>query len=148
MDTIFSHRPIAGVSVGAFNTGSQLFVAFAVVNDGSSRNGIYWEDRIDSFSRATARAIINGRISAAQNGDEVPFTLSFDTDMTARQFIAGFRKGFKPTPDETDDFLTDAVSFGEGDGEIEVRYRPFADFLVGKMTTLAEEVIANASASV
>ena len=148
MDTIFTHRPLAGVSAGAFSTGSRLFVAFSFVNDGSSRNGIFWDDRQDTFSRSTARAIINGRLSAAQAGDKVPMTFSFETDMTSRQFIAAFRQTFKPTPDETDDFLSAVASLEDGEDEIEVRFRPFAEALVDKMAVLAEEVVANASASV
>jgi len=151
METIFSHRSLAGVSVGARNVDGTLYVAFALVNDGSSRNGIFWQDRRDTFCRATARLIINGRINnAIANGapDDSFMILSFETDMTARQFIAAFRPGFKPTPDETDNFLIETAEFGEGEEAVEVRYRAQALDIVQRLIALSMEVVANASARV
>lgn len=150
MDTIFTHRPIAGVSVGAVNVGTQLFVAFAVVNSGDSRNGNYWEGQEDTFSRVTARAIINGRITGAQaSGNGNGMSMVLETEMTARQFIAGFRQTFKTDPEENDDFLMNVMEMGlTPESQVEVRFRPTAEELVERLRTLTEEVVANASASV
>lgn len=152
MNTIFTHRPRAGVSVGARNVDGILFVAFALVNDGTSRNGIFWQDRRDTFCRGTARAIINGRIDdAIANGvsSDSDMVLTFLTDMTAHQFIAGFRQTFKPTPDETDDYLNLTLTFGKTEeNEVDVRYRLTANEIIERLTTLATEVTANAGASV
>lgn len=152
METIYSHRPRAGVSVGARNVNGTLYVAFALVNDGSSRNGIFWQDRRDTFCRTTARSIINGRIDHAvcvENAAQVdhPFVLSFETNMTPRQFMAEFRQGFKPTPDETDTVLNMVVPPSENDYAVEARYRMTADAITETITNLATEV-ANAGASV
>lgn len=110
-NTIFSHRPIAGISVGARKVDGMLYVAFALVNDGTSSNGVFWQDRRDQFSRAVARQIINGRLDYAIDKENVieannPYILSFETDMSARQFMAAFRKTFKPVPDESDEVFT------------------------------------------
>ena len=149
MDTIFTHRPIAGVSVGARTVDNALVVAFALVNNGYSRNGNHWEECEDTFSRATARAIINGRISASAVGNESTLTMVLETEMTARQFIAGFRQTFKPDPEENDDFLVSTMEMGiREDEQIEVRFRPTAEELLERLRTLTEEVVANASASV
>lgn len=146
MDTVFSHRPLAGVSVGAFNDNGRLYVGFSIVNDGTSRNGLFWRDRKDTFSRATARSIINGRIASAVAGNTVPLTLVFETPVTSRQFIAALRETFKPTTDETDDFLSDQIQFPEF--EIEIRTRPLASEIADRLTALANEIVANAGTRV
>lgn len=134
-DIAYSHRPTAGISVGAFSNGSQLFVAFALTNNGLSRNGLFWKDRQDAFSRAIARSILNGRI---ENGD----TIMFKTDMSARQFMAEFRKLFKPTVDESDD----TFSFVEPFGGIEIRSRMLAKQIRAKLVSMVEQVVkSNAS---
>ena len=167
---VFSHRPVAGVSVGALSENGRLFVAFAIVNDGVSRNGIHHPDRQDQFSRATARAIISSRINTMSTREGMQFVaenpggplrqqlpeptrfgLVFETDMTDRQFMAEFRQSFKPTLDESDEFLFEIIHFGiiEEDNEpVEVRMRPFVVDIAGRLEVLATEVIANASASV
>jgi len=146
----FSHRPRAGVSVGAFSTGDRLIVAFAIVNDGTGRSGLFHPDRQDNFSRSTARAIITGRIQdAVQNGvdSESEMVMSFITDTTAQQFISSFRPEFKPTVDETDDVLEDTIQFGNGEDTIETRQRPRAINIVARLRALSERVV-NASISV
>jgi len=143
-DTIYSHRPAAGVSVGARDIDGRLFVAFSLVNDGTSRNGFMHEDRRDTFCRSTARSILNGRIDSLIAGDETKLAMSFETPMTSRQFIAALRETFKPTPDETDNFLSDTDQFGG----VDVRYRTFAREIVARLETLTNEVVANASVGV
>ena len=157
---IFSHRPLAGVSVGAFSENGMLYVAFSLVNDGTSRNAILHPERRDTFSRPIARNIIRGRIETMRepsqnfvsNGSgalvEQPsttdFGVVFETPMSARQFISRFRETFKPDAEENDDFL---ISTGDFAG-VEVRYRPTADEILDRIMNLANEVVANASASV
>ena len=157
---IFSHRPKAGVSAGAFNEEGKLFVAFAFTNDGFSCNGIKHADRLDSFSRAVARAIITGRIEnlrtpsgqfVADPGSsvfreqptETAFGLVFETDMPARVFMARFRETFKPTVDESDDFMSIVIDF-EG---VETRGTLMASEKFDRVNTLANEVVTNASVS-
>ena len=144
METIFSHRPLAGVSVGACNSdsGDTLFIAFALVNDGTSRSNLYEAERQDNFCRNTARNIIRTRLESLLSGNDAVMTLTLDTSMSARDFMKSFRETFKPTVDETDDFLND---IGEFSG-VEVRYR--ASDIVVRVTQAVHEVIANASASV
>jgi len=144
MDTIFSHRPLAGVSVGACNVGDVLVVAFALVNDGTSRNNFYHADREDHFCRATARAIINGRLGAAVDGNAGSLTFSFETSLGSRDFMKAFRESFKPTVDESDEFLSEVGEFAG----IEVRTRPLATDMVDRLTQTVHGVIANASTSV
>jgi len=168
-NVIFSHRPVAGVSVGAFAENGRLFVAFAFTNDGISRNGLMHEDHRDIFSRSRARKIIEGRINKMRTPSgqftkfgesptgravlrEQPtptrFGVVLDTNMSAHEFMAGFRETFKPTPDEGDDFMSNVINFGEAYGDMEVRSRPSIDDMEGRLLALASEVIANASASV
>ena len=143
METIFTHRPLAGVSVGARNVAGTLFVAFSLVNDGTSRNGVMWGDRRDRFCRRTARAVLNGRLDGAvENGiaEDNNLILAFESDISARKFIASFRETFKPVPDETDDFLSSTVQFGEGEFAVDLRFRPYANEIVERLTELANEV--------
>lgn len=152
METVFSHRPLAGISVGARSHNGRLYVAFALVNDGTSSNGVFWKERRDNFSRPIARRIINGRIDAAIEerdsnlGSVDIFTpLEFDTDMTARQFIRDLRPLFKPSHDESDD-----VFCGHGFGLLEnipIRYRLEAKGIVNKLRALIKEA-ANVSADI
>ena len=150
MNYIYSHRPQAGVSVGAFGSNGTLYVAFSLVNDGTSCQGNYWPEREDIFSRAVARQIIQGRIEHAISVENVdnPFVLSFETNMTAREFMADFRQTFKPTADETDDFLENSIQYESGEDSIDIRFRPAADQILERLTELATEVVANASARV
>jgi hypothetical protein len=147
-ETVYSHRPAAGVSVAAKNANSRLIVAFALVNDGTSRNGVFWSDRHDAFSRPTARQILNGRIEAAQNapGIDVPMTVVFETDLSARKFMAAFRGVFKPTLDETDEVFSIVEDWGIGD--LRFRYRERAENILEKLFTMANEVVADASARI
>jgi hypothetical protein len=163
-NTVFTHRPKAGVSVGARNVNGVLYVAFALTNDGTSSNGIFWKERRDTFSRATARMIINGRIDHAvsvENVTEVdsPLVLSFETDVTAHQFIMAFRQTFKPTTDETDDFLSFLTSDLSDDEQETIRqlveglepvarFRPTANMIVSRLTHLVNEIINHESASI
>jgi len=143
MDTIFSHRPLAGVSVGAYSTNGTLFVAFALVNDGISRRGFFHEDHEDSFSRKEARSHVNSRIRSALNGNSNrPLVMSFETDMNDRDFMKVFRQTFKPTVDESDDFLSEIGQFAG----VEVRTR--ADDIVERLTQAVNGVIVNASTSI
>ena len=158
-DLVFSHRPLAGVSVGALSENGRLFVAFALVNDGTSRNGIYHDDREDSFSRARARAILESRINTmrtpsgmfvaesiggtmVEEATPVRFGMSFETPMTSREFMRTFRDTFKPTVDETDEFLVITCEYGfEDQDKIELRIRPQAKQIVSRLETLVQEVI-------
>lgn len=138
-NTIFSHRPAAGVSVGARNVDNQLVIAFALVNDGTSRNGFMHEDRADTFCRKTARSIVEGRINnALEGGTPGNMVVVFSTEMTAQQFMSAFRPTFKPDHDESDSFLADIMDFGG----VEVRYRPEAREIVRRVIELANDVVA------
>ncbi len=166
---IFSHRPIAGVSVGAFTENGRLFVAFSFTNDGISRNGLMHKDRLDIFSRSKARKIIEGRINKMRipsgqftkfgegpNGRSVlleqptptRFGIVFDTSMSAQAFMSAFRETFKPTPDESDEFMSLVVSFTCSINHTEestvARSRPSIADMEGRLTDLAGKVIANA----
>jgi hypothetical protein len=143
MNTIFSHRPLAGVSVGAYSVDGTLYVAFALVNDGISRKGFLHEDHVDSFVRKEARSVINSRIRSVIKGNhQRPLVMSFDTEMTGHEFMKDFREVFKPTVDETDDFLSEVGNFAG----VEVRTR--ADNIVERITQAVNGVIVNASTSV
>jgi 5-carboxymethyl-2-hydroxymuconate isomerase len=147
-DTIYTHRPIAGVSVGARSHNGRLYIAFSLVNDGFSRNGKFWQDRRDNFSREIARSIINGRIDRMINDvhdTELQMGIFLQTDMTARRFISLFREIFKPDTNENDNFLVNTLDFGNG---LDLRSRPQACQIVDRLTDLANEVIANESANV
>ena len=140
MNTIFSHRPLAGVSVGAYNVDGTLYVAFSLANDGISRKGFLHEDHVDCFVRKKARDLINSRIiSVIKGNSRRPFVMSFDTDITSHEFMKSFREVFKPTVDESDNFLSEVSEFAG----VEVRTR--ADDIVERLTTAVNEVIANAS---
>jgi len=138
-EVIFSHRPRTGISVGASSDGSRLTVALSLVNDGTSRNGIVWADRIDSFSRSVARSIIEGRIADVRGGSSSDFVVTFETDMTARAFMAEFRRRFKPCVNETDATFVDTVDFGEG---LNIQHRMTADNMVNTTMAIANEVVA------
>lgn len=100
---LFSHRPQAGVSVGVTEHEGQLYLAAALTNDGSSRNGLVHSDRIDSFSREMARKIIVGRLELAIAGNLHPkFAIRLSTTIPAKEFLYAFRLLFKPDPHETD----------------------------------------------
>jgi hypothetical protein len=143
-NVIFSHRPNAGVSVGAYSDGTKLYVAVALVNDGTSRKGLFHADRRDSFSRKGARLRIAGRITKMIEAGTCASGITFDTTMPAHKFMGEFRELFKPTPDESDNVLTALGGFGG----VEVHHRPSADTLFDTVMILANKVIANESASV
>lgn len=140
-EIVYSHRPAAGISVAATNDGSRLLVAFAMVNDGTSRNGVIWKERRDSFSRIKARQILNGRLEAARVAlGDVPMTIIFDdTNLSARSFMAALRTVFKPTADESDTTFSDVDVF---DGR-EFRYRDRAENIFRKAVEFANGVVAD-----
>lgn len=142
-EVIFSHRPVAGISVGASSDGSRLTVALALVNDGTSRNGIVWADRMDNFSRSVARSIIEGRIADARSGGSSDFVVTFETEMSARAFMAEFRRSFKPCINETDVTFVDIVDFGDN---ISIQHRMTADNIVNTTMAIANEVVAGVNA--
>lgn len=145
-EIIYSHRPAAGVSVAATNDGQRLLVAFSLVNDGTSRNGLLWPERRDAFSRMTARQILNGRLQRAAKSPvgTVPMTVTFDTDIDARRFMAEFRRVFKPTPDESDATFALVEDFGG----VEIRYRNEASQILESVYHMANGVVADASARI
>jgi len=151
-EIIFSHRPAAGVSVAATNRGSRLFVAIALVNDGTSLNGVMWPERRDSFSRTTARQILTGRIEraaaahelafvrvVARDDEQVPMTFVFENGPEARRFIARLRPVFKPDAQEGDLTFSD-IEVSNG---VQVRYRMFAATIFEKTATMINEVVAD-----
>jgi len=145
-EVIYSHRPEAGVSVGAHSTGAKLFVAIAIVNDGTSRNGNYWEESHDTFSRKGARLRICGRIEKMIGGKNIREGIVFDTDITAHSFMNNFRELFKPTVDESDDAMAAVESLNiEGHDPMPVRWRPAADELFNRVANMANEVVATAN---
>jgi len=117
-DLAFTHRPLTGVSVGAYNANGVLYVAAAFTNDGTSRNGNYHEEHNDVFSRAISRRIIAGRITFSQK-IATRFVFEVETDMTGPDFMRAFRQSFKPELDETDNVLHDA--FVQGGTEYRAR---------------------------
>lgn len=138
-NTVFSHRPLAGVSIAATSSGGKLYFAIALANDGTSRNQIFHRERRDSFSRPVARNILRGRLENLKNGGHDYMGVTFDTNMNTRDFMARVRKHFKPTPDESDSFLCETEErFG-----MEWRYRPSAAKIVEKIMHVANEVVAN-----
>lgn len=141
----YTHRPLAGVSVGALNPdGETLLVAFSLVNDGSSSNGVFWAENRDTFSRKVAHQIIGNRLcelSGLNDNECAPMGLRLKTNMGGRQFIELFRRVFKPTEDETDTYLCHIVpSLG---GQSEIRYRMAAKAIVEKLTDLAYQTVNN-----
>lgn len=145
-ETIYSHRPAAGVSVAATNDGQRLLVAFSLVNDGTSRNGVLWPNRRDAFSRPTARQILNGRLQRAITAPvgTVPMTIVFENGIDARRFMAEFRRVFKPTPDESDAVFSSTEEFGD----VEFRYRRRAEEILESIYNMANGVVADASARI
>lgn len=145
-EIIYSHRPAAGVSVAATNDGQRLLVAFSLVNDGTSRNGVLWPERRDAFSRPTARAILNGRLERARRAQAgtVPMTVVFDNGIEARRFMAEFRRTFKPTPDESDATFASV----EEEGGVEVRFRERAENILESIYNMANEVVADAGSRI
>ena len=142
---VFSHRPAAGVSVGAYSDGTTLFVTVALVNDGTSKKGIFHEDRRDQFSHKEARSIIRERLSdMVFSGKQIAEGVVFVTSMSSREFMNQFRERFKPTPDESDEVLSSSDEFGD----VGVRYRLTADEIFNRVMNMANEVVADASARV
>ena len=99
---LFSHRPKLGVSVGVTAHNGQLFLAASFTNDGTSRNGVLHEDRIDRFSRDMARKIVTGRLEQAIAGNKPSFAIVLSTNLSAKEFMHSFRESFKPDPYEED----------------------------------------------
>jgi hypothetical protein len=146
----FTHRPVAGVSVGAYSTGTQLIVAFAIANNGVSRNGHFNPERSDKFSRRKARQILNGRFAAVLEGRDVPMTLTFDTTLSSQKFIAAFREVFKPDPTEQDSVLGvwDHVAVFSRKQMVAAFFRSEVSDIIEFLTNLSTEVVAHAGASV
>lgn len=119
---LFSHRPQLGVSVGVTEHNGQLYLAAAFTNDGSSRNGVTHEDRIDTFSREMSRKIISGRIAQAIAGTQSQFGIVLSTKLSAKEFIYLFRELFKPDPYEGDATFHDELTL-EGVGQLRARMR-------------------------
>lgn len=109
---LFSHRPQAGISVGVTEHEGQLYLAAALTNDGSSRNGVVHADRIDSFSRDMSRKIITGRLELAIAGNLHPkFAIILSTKMPAKEFLYAFRLLFKPDPYEADTTFSSILQY-------------------------------------
>ena len=81
---LYSHRPKLGVSVAAISLDGQLRIAVAQTHS-----------RLDSFSRARARQILNGRLGNKPD-------LTYDTNLSVHDFMNAFKAWFKPTVDESD----------------------------------------------
>lgn len=141
-DIGFTHRPIAGVSVGVYKTDpGNLYIAASFTNDGTSRNGNYRPDRTDAFSRARARLIITGRLQDAITSgvkSDKGFVFLFLTDKTVPEFMREFRKVFKPELDESDDVLHNRFSY---DGSFFERARMRTDDMWNVITKLANDVL-------
>lgn len=135
-EVIFSHRPIFGVSVAAVSNGSQLFFSYSLVNNGVSSNERFNAERRDSFSRTIARNILRGRLSALVEGTGTQ-GIVFDTNISAREFMAEFRKTFKPDQDEVEGLFE--TTFGD---------RMNANQIVKTIYELANDVIAEKTESV
>lgn len=155
-DLVFSHRPETGVSVGAYSEGGRLYVAASLVNDGTSLTGLVHEDRIDTFSRPRARQIITGRIQKAVETFAVGgeflehdrFTVTFATDMTAKEFMYGFRQVFKPDHEESDETFDNVVTFELIEGQpLSVRGRKSPDEIWGTVNELAIKVVTGSCVS-
>ena len=143
-EVIFSHRPLAGVSVAATNEGNRLLFAVSLVNDGISKKHLFHSERRDTFSRSVARNILRGRLAALAAGSaNVNLGIVFETDMSAREFMARFRKTFKPTVDESDTFLSFVTTFGG----TEVRGRLSAEEIYNRVVMSANEVVAGVTHS-
>lgn len=141
-NTVFSHRPAAGISVGARNEGSKLFVSYSLVNDGTSRNGIFWRDRHDIFSRAVGRNIINGRINdAIKHGSGNDYVFVYKDNITAQEFMQSFRCLFKPDHDETDNLF---ISRETIDG-VDIKYRLTGLEIAEKIRDLADSTVLHLS---
>lgn len=141
-EVVYSHRAAAGVSVAAVNKNSRLLIAISLVNDGTSRNGIMWKERRDTFSRPKARLVLLNRLEAANTSPDntVHMTLVFNTDLTGRRFISQFRKIFKPVADESDitfcDIFHDATN-------METRYRKPAKIILQDTIKMVHNVMSN-----
>ena len=146
-EILFTHRPAAGVSVAATSVLGVLYVAFALTNDGTSRKQYFYPERRDSFSRATARSILRGRLERMVEAREpVNLGIIFATDMEARKFIEAFRKTFKPTEDESDTFLNEELpEFTSPNGTHcdAIRWRLSPKQIVDKLTSLASLIITD-----
>jgi len=103
----YSHRPVAGISIGAVNKDGKLYFAAALTNSGLSLGGNYDPERHDIFSRKQARMIINGRLEkmmeTADPSEQYHLGLCFETGMSGREFMQKMRPRFKPCPVESDD---------------------------------------------
>jgi hypothetical protein len=141
-DIAFTHRPVAGVSVGAYNIDGVLYVAAALANDGTSRNGNFHPSRFDTFSRATARAIIKGRIQNADNSGvrDDGLVLSYISDKTGPEFMQQFRPAFKPEADESDNVMFDG--FIDSDGT-EYRARMRANDMFDVINNISDSVLGH-----
>lgn len=147
-EVLFTHRPAAGVSVGAVSENGVLYVAFALTNDGTSRKQYFYPERRDSFSRAKARSILTGRLERmTETKLPVHLGIIFGTDMNARKFIETFRKTFKPTEDESDTFLNEEIPEYRNEelGILceAVRFRLSPSEIIEKLTALASDIVTS-----
>jgi hypothetical protein len=117
--TFFSHRPLAGVSIGVKEHDGLLFLAATFTNDGTSRNGLVHEDRIDRFSRKESRNKIEERIGLfidgkthMSDGSPLRFAIKFESQLTAKEFMFSLRKHFKPDHYETDETFCNVLQYG------------------------------------
>jgi len=149
-EVLFTHRPQAGVSVGALNKNGVLYVAFALTNDGISRKQYFYPDRRDNFSRNKARSILTGRLERmVETGAPVHLGMVFASDMESRKFIESFRKTFKPVEDESDNFLTETFPEFNSPGGIHceaVSFRLAPKAIIEKLTELASSVVSTVNA--
>lgn len=111
MNVVFTHRPLAGISVGATSKDGVLYIAVAMANNGVSLNGNFNASKRDAFSRKRARKILEGRLAAAIASQEdlngpPEMTSARHTSLSGREFMQQFRKLFKPTLDESDFMFT------------------------------------------
>lgn len=147
MTTIYSHRPMVGVSVAAHQCGECLIVVFCLAHDGTSKNGFYYPKMSDVFDRRRAIQILQSRISSEKTKISQPVSefcqknqskhaMCFDTNISAGDFMKRFRKKFKPTSNEMDDTFCEV----ETNGEIEVRYRDRAENIVKKIRIMAQDI--------
>lgn len=89
---LYSHRSKLGVSVAATSVDGILKIAIATTHS-----------RLDAFSRARARQILDGRLKAST-------AIAYRTDLSTRDFMNAFKAWFKPTPDESDNTFPAKIS--------------------------------------
>jgi hypothetical protein len=111
---LYSHRPKLGVSVAAVSKDGQLHIAVATTHS-----------RLDSFSRARARQILNGRLNIMPH-------LTYVTDISVQDFMRAFKAWFKPTVDESDSTFPKKIA---------KRRNKIFEMIVAKSTDIVEESV-------